>query len=264
MIIPRVLGFRIFRKLARKKNKQGKEKASENNVHNVFYRDLVLLTRASTGVVWTLNYHLSSLHYTSSQFAPDILSYTFATNRLWNLLSSDGTVSPPDLLRGWFNNINPPCYCQFLWPTAAFTQIQPLSANHRLQQRLRSDKWDTEHRWGTLTFLRILLSSTYRRNLFVIYDTLTHYLSLFTSVIARFLINPPFISLPLHPYRSINPTPLNIPPTPTLYLSYVSLYSFLYPLSVPTSRSFCLPQLRPSGAALHSGESRICATINGT
>ena len=40
----------------------------------VFTQTLVLLTLTSTGVVSTFSYHLSSIHYTSSQFALNSLS----------------------------------------------------------------------------------------------------------------------------------------------------------------------------------------------
>ena len=58
-------GFIFFRKLARTKNQQVTDKASEYNRRTVFSRALVLLMCASTRVILTSSYHLSSIHYNS-------------------------------------------------------------------------------------------------------------------------------------------------------------------------------------------------------
>ena len=60
---PGFLGFRFRRKLVHTKTQQGIDKVSEHNRHTVFSRALVLLTRASTGVMSTPSYNLSSIHY---------------------------------------------------------------------------------------------------------------------------------------------------------------------------------------------------------
>ena len=52
------------------KTQQITDKAREHNGCAVFSRALVLLTRASTGVVSNSFYPLSSIHYTSSQYTP--------------------------------------------------------------------------------------------------------------------------------------------------------------------------------------------------
>ena len=63
---PGFSGFKFFRKLAHTKTQQGIDKASGYNGHVVFLRALVLLTRASTEVVSTSSYHLSSIFITLS------------------------------------------------------------------------------------------------------------------------------------------------------------------------------------------------------
>ena len=80
---PRFLGFGFFRKLAHTKNQQGTYKTSKHNGRTVFFSALVLLQRASTGVMSTSYYHLSSIHYTSSLFViSSIFASTSATKRV--------------------------------------------------------------------------------------------------------------------------------------------------------------------------------------
>ena len=65
------------------KTQQGTDKESEHNRRTVFSHDLVLLTRASTGMISYLSHHASSIHYTSSQFAPSpLFASVSATNRV--------------------------------------------------------------------------------------------------------------------------------------------------------------------------------------
>ena len=117
---PGFSGFGFCRKLARTKTQQGTHKASEHNGRTVFSRDLVLLMHASTGVISTLSYHLSSIHYTSSQFSPtSLFASSSATDRLrhhlqinsppttkysvplvWAGMQKHTTASPPDLRPG--------------------------------------------------------------------------------------------------------------------------------------------------------------------
>ena len=61
---PGFLGFEFCRKLAITKTQQGTDKASKHNRSTLFTRDLVLLMRASTGVVSTLSIHLSYIFIT--------------------------------------------------------------------------------------------------------------------------------------------------------------------------------------------------------
>ena len=79
----------------RTKTQQGTDKAGEHNGRTVFPRALVLLARTSAGVVSTSSYHLSSLYFTSSQFAPTSLFVSaFATDRVRRPLGSGGlTIS---------------------------------------------------------------------------------------------------------------------------------------------------------------------------
>ena len=77
------LGLVFFRKLARTKTQQGTDKASEHKGRTVFLWAFVFLTCASIGVMSTLYYHLSSIHYTSSLFAPTYLFVSaYATGRV--------------------------------------------------------------------------------------------------------------------------------------------------------------------------------------
>ena len=77
-------GFGFCRKLARMKTQQGTDKASKYILFTVFLWAVVLLTRASTVVVSNFSYRLSSLRFTSSQFAS---TYLFA--------STSARVPPP-------------------------------------------------------------------------------------------------------------------------------------------------------------------------
>ena len=58
-------GLGFCRKLVRTKIQQDPDKASKHNRVYSIFTALVLLTHASTGVVSTFSYRLSSLHYTS-------------------------------------------------------------------------------------------------------------------------------------------------------------------------------------------------------
>ena len=92
-------GFIFCRKLARTKTQQCTDKSSENNGHKVFSRDFVLLMRASTGVMSTLSYHLSSIHYTSSPFAPtSLFTSASATDRVFLSLNDFTGYSEHGLL----------------------------------------------------------------------------------------------------------------------------------------------------------------------
>ena len=61
---PGVSGLGFFRKLLCTKTKQGTDKSSNHNRPTAFSQDLVLLTRASTGVVSTLSINLSYIFIT--------------------------------------------------------------------------------------------------------------------------------------------------------------------------------------------------------
>ena len=64
---PGFSGFGFWRKIAHTKTQQGTDKASEHNGCAVLSQALV------SGVMSTSSYNLSSIHYTSSQFAPTCL-----------------------------------------------------------------------------------------------------------------------------------------------------------------------------------------------
>ena len=68
--------------------------------------DLVFLTRASTGVMPTLSYHLSSINYTYSQFAPTSL---FASASTTNRVRRHRQSMPPPTAE--YENDNVSCRC---------------------------------------------------------------------------------------------------------------------------------------------------------
>ena len=82
----------LIRKLAHTKTKQGTDKASEHNGRTLFLRDFLLLTRTLTGLMSTSSYHLSSIHYTSSQFAP---TYLFASASATDRVRRNRQSMPP-------------------------------------------------------------------------------------------------------------------------------------------------------------------------
>ena len=67
-IISWVLGFNIFQKTHVHKKIKAQKRASEHKGRKSITQGLVLITRASTGVVSTLYYCLSSLSFNSSNF----------------------------------------------------------------------------------------------------------------------------------------------------------------------------------------------------
>ena len=85
-------GFVFCRKLARTKTQQGIDKVIKHNSYTSTSWDLIFLTCKSTGVVSNSPYHLSSLRYTSSPFAP---TSHFASASATNRVSRHWEIMPP-------------------------------------------------------------------------------------------------------------------------------------------------------------------------
>ena len=104
-------GFVFCRKLARTKTQQGIDKAIKHNGYTVFSSDLIFLTWESTGVVSNSSYHLSSLHYTSSPFAPTShFASASATNRMschWHSMPPLTYYSNPSVWEGMWKHATP-------------------------------------------------------------------------------------------------------------------------------------------------------------
>ena len=81
IILTGSLGFIFCRKLASTKNQQGTEKASEHYRTALFLQYLVLITCASTEVVSTLFYPLSSFHFNYPKISPTSIFSSFRQAR---------------------------------------------------------------------------------------------------------------------------------------------------------------------------------------
>ena len=105
---PMLSGFVFCRKLARTKTQQGIDKVIKHNGHTVVVWDLILIRCKSTGVVSNSSYHLSSLKYTSSPFAPtSCFVSAFVTNIVshhWQSMLPPTESSQPSVWAGIWNH----------------------------------------------------------------------------------------------------------------------------------------------------------------